>query len=1260
VPTEKDLIDIILDIETAGVGKPAFGTHFYRSSIMEIAFSQRDRKGKRIAESLQAKPASKQMSTWSYETIWKPLREAPGAVPVSAMKTEEQILQQFLTGLQKLESGSARFTGWNIGYQPRAVAPTESLYAGYDIPGIMTRAKMYGMDEAFKKEFERQTIRDVGQEYAVKLSKGLYRQMGESGVNRLMSLGLLDPAAAKATKFQLADDYLEVLMTKNIDIIEIYKKLDPKVQQQITASSNIGQILTKIHEESVKVSGKSPIPIPETISDRAKPAQVPLIEQNLRRQVYGHYRKVMAAEAIVGDDVKQVARLISNDSIKLAGWAQETTQKTFMEFYGIYDQTGKAPNLNNEVVATLARQQGITRQKAWEMLTKSQAHLGKEDIKIVEALIPQIEKFEKTIAGPRGKEFFSIWGKHAQKSKMLNAVVHHGFSGSLITKFKSPDPGTLPFGGLYREDEFFDELTEQAKKRYGARPPAGAPDWKTALKGLSQGETLERKYKLRDLLYRDLSRFPGVPYTREAGGPQISLIAKMANAAQKRAGLLGIAGGILGAGLAAKTIGPLGPISDPGSEFKESIDPYWRNSLLGAPIVSADDDDFNFIKGFRNGRMGEDLRDRYTDFGSGWDPTRGRAEELSRGLYNPTEFYLDPNIETQRRLRSARKTGRDLSPSEVASYHRSYQYTEDALLSEYLLELSEEAPGLGSQWLLTTVGDYMSPGVPSPDTMYGVNLDPRILEFRKNILQDPAAYADFQEEYKAAQREGQEDLGKFSRGELFQDDLSRYEGISLHASNLRTINLKNFITEVEDADTLVLKRKGLMNIFDDPIHVRLAGIDAPEVAGHEHDPMAKWRINQQQPYGAQATSILQHLLQKGEGYESGFSRIFGEGEEDINLLIDPTQQTYGRYLGVLAGDQGRNINLELLEAGAVSALPWGGTSGDILDRSIAEQLEAEAAEDERGMWRYTRYKAIKEMGEALGTDITYNQYTDITKLAAKPDFAGWAGYLEGMGPRQYRPLAGEERSAIRGVANNLRRAGFSNRRRPTWQSTYNREGRTAKLQPLNPPSQNLKYKLFQPQIPLTSRDDAYVNVEGLRHGGMASSQRQQTDFGSGWDRDKNSLKEYYFPRTKETSTPRPSASDPSNSSSVYWKPPKDPSSKTSVAARGIQQSSIPAERISQVKNEPTENKKDLASGEFMSYSPKGVNSKPLDTPVFKEKSRSRHTEDKVNLDRRKSSLAAARRKQKLIRAHAHAVVAASKNSQNPGKRSRMNSGPAFV
>ena len=146
------------DIETAGVSRPVFGTHFHRSSILEIGYTAPGG-----AQSLVSKPASRKMSTWSYETVWKPLTQNRGIALTQAMDTERQMLQKFLGVLQSNKAGT-ELLGWNIGYAARAVGPREPLSAGYDIAGIMTRASMYGMGQEVQQAFARHQIRDDGQE----------------------------------------------------------------------------------------------------------------------------------------------------------------------------------------------------------------------------------------------------------------------------------------------------------------------------------------------------------------------------------------------------------------------------------------------------------------------------------------------------------------------------------------------------------------------------------------------------------------------------------------------------------------------------------------------------------------------------------------------------------------------------------------------------------------------------------------------------------------------------------------------------------------------------------------------------------------------------------------------------------------------------------------------------------------------------------------------------------------------------------------
>ena len=206
------------DIETTGVSRPVMGSHFLRSSVLEIGYTTPGG-----VASLEAAPASESMSIWSHQKVWEPMqagRRARGMT--NAMKTERQILERFLTHLNTLPDGS-ELLGWNIGYTPKVAGGRDPLF-GYDIPGIMTRADAYGMGGKFENAFNRLNIRDVGQEFAVRVTQGMHEELGEKGVNRLVRLGILDKAAVQTNKLQFIDEYLDLLVTRGIDLAEVYEQ----------------------------------------------------------------------------------------------------------------------------------------------------------------------------------------------------------------------------------------------------------------------------------------------------------------------------------------------------------------------------------------------------------------------------------------------------------------------------------------------------------------------------------------------------------------------------------------------------------------------------------------------------------------------------------------------------------------------------------------------------------------------------------------------------------------------------------------------------------------------------------------------------------------------------------------------------------------------------------------------------------------------------------------------------------------------------
>ena len=1182
---------IFWDTETTGVGKVSRGSHALKSAIMEIGFSS----GGRTPESLQAAPAEEEMSLWSYNTVWKALEKNRRVKLMDqALQTEEQILRSFLKHLNDAPTGS-ELIGWNTGYNPIVALPGSRM-SGYDLTMATTRAAMYGMDQEFKEAFARHEIRDLGAEFAVGFVRGLYEGQGDPAIARLFQAGILDPQAVYGRKMVITNEFLRYKLSEGIDIEKVVNNLDKDTLAKLTPSSSIEEALGKIAKLTKKeaIKGES------------------VLDSKLLQQAYGYYQQIKISESMLKTtDEREIAKNLSARNKQFAGWAQETVMRSFMDHFKKWNYdpaTGaRSENLDHPIVKAFAEQQGVSPKQAWKTLTGPQAHLAAEDIKLIMAMIDEVENIESLMADPEaGKRFVSQWGHHAQMRKMKTSAMTKGITGDALAELRRPSDGSEPFANLVAEARFIRELAEDARVKYGDVPGL---DYEEEIKRLQPGENLEDKFNLKTS--RSIEEL-GIGQEALRDEIKEKIKASVAQPGLSRGKIGGIATGVIAASITYNAIDPLGGGNENSQEFVKSMDSYWQHTLRGIPRIAGNDDQYNTIQGLRHGRAAGDLRRRYTDFGSGWDPNRGIADEQS-----DPGFSLQPELD----IFGVKPQGR--SKDQILRFRRTDQHEKNTSLVSYLRDF---------------VAEGVNP-VPPVDTAFGVNMDPRVLEFRRNTLQDPEAYADFQENYRAAQREGRDALGKLYRADMFEEDLSNFKGISLQASNLRAIALKNFTMEVEDADTLVLNRKGLSNIFEKPIMVRLSGIDAPEVAGHGHDPMAPWRINQDQPYGREATAVLQNLV---------------DNQENLSLLIDPTQTTYGRYVGAIFGDEGESLNLELIKQGAVSALPWGDRTGDIVDRSIAEEYETQAYEEERGMWKNTRYKATRQMGKVLGTDITHNTFTDITKLAKKPALAEYAHYLDSMPRGSYQELDKADKYNIRQMSKNLNRQGIGNKRRPVWQKGYNKQGRTYRQRS----AQN-------PYMPLTSADAAYMNIEGLGHGGMAGVNRSETGFGSPFNLVKSAehglqLSEQLKQTLVKTdgSIPRPGTQDES------FKP---------VNTYKLLQSASTLHNLGQVMQGTDREQANFLSSEI---SGKGqgfsavvntfqeVPSKPLQIneqiPNFSGKKQTSGVESHLtDLRAGQHGASESHRAKKLTnwyQSHRRAVELASRHAHNPGKRSRMGSG----
>ena len=182
--------------------------------------------------------------------------------------------------------------------------------------------------------------------------------------------------------------------------------------------------------------------------------------------------------------------------------------------------------------------------------------------------------------------------------------------------------------------------------------------------------------------------------------------------------------------------------------------------------------------------------------------------------------------------------------------------------------------------------------------------------------------------------------------------------------NLTKINLADYKISVQDADTIVLNRRGVDNgltsffgMNEAPIKIRLGGIDAPETA---HGNRAA------QPFAYEAKSALQAMVNQNQ---------------NLSLYVDPNNVTYGRQVGFLFGDRGQNINLELVRKGFASYLPFRGKGvQQAYDERIFGKASKVAQGNDYAMWGTPYFQAYRDVSSASGKVITFNTLANVDKV----------------------------------------------------------------------------------------------------------------------------------------------------------------------------------------------------------------------------------------------------------------------------------------
>jgi endonuclease YncB( thermonuclease family)/tRNA A-37 threonylcarbamoyl transferase component Bud32 len=427
---------------------------------------------------------------------------------------------------------------------------------------------------------------------------------------------------------------------------------------------------------------------------------------------------------------------------------------------------------------------------------------------------------------------------------------------------------------------------------------------------------------------------------------------------------------------------------------------------------SGRDDAYNIIEGLRHNGMATDARHSLTEFGSGYLAVAGAVGiatasaailAVKKFHSNATSYFAgetkgQKTRRVQQEKQEVRKNSWLRSIVQRKANHFGFSGADDNYNTIPALQDRGFAYDIRS---MTEFGSGYKNGL----RIFGQDIDPKIQEFRDKWFSTPEA----RKELKKKQQESEIPPGDFKESEL-----------QILENGRASVDMSKFDWSFEDPDTLTLKRKGLINTFDDPVKIRMAGIDSPEIA-HPGDPTEWMRFNQEQPYGEEATKRAKDIWKE---------------KSDIKILVDPSQRTYGRYVG-LAFSPGEEepINLQMVRKGIAAALPFGESGSDLYPRKKFIEAEKEAISNKEGMWGEDYFKRYADISKAVGRRITFNSFTDLSRLAQNYSLAAaeklmsrddieyenWMGkYIGSKLNNQYGPRKSSVSDGIHpGVSNSL-------------------------------------------------------------------------------------------------------------------------------------------------------------------------------------------------------------------------------------------------
>ena len=197
---------------------------------------------------------------------------------------------------------------------------------------------------------------------------------------------------------------------------------------------------------------------------------------------------------------------------------------------------------------------------------------------------------------------------------------------------------------------------------------------------------------------------------------------------------------------------------------------------------------------------------------------------------------------------------------------------------------------------------------------------------------------------------------------------SKYAG--LRPNNFLKLNLAEggWKVSATDADTIVVSRKkassGWFDFFGstESYSLRIAGIDSPETTKG---------AKKGQPWANAATVAAQQMI---------------ENARNLEILIDPSNITYGRMVGSVFADN-KNVGLELIRQGMAQYLPYKGKgTKQMYQDSSYRAAENMAINANKGMWNTPYFRPYGDWKKQTGGSVTFNQMVNSSRVAQNSKF----------------------------------------------------------------------------------------------------------------------------------------------------------------------------------------------------------------------------------------------------------------------------------